>query len=129
MRPIIVDASVYIAHLRAARDVRALLVPHLRAAALYNCGVIRAEVVRGMKSSSKRDGMVAFFDIIPEIPCDAKVWRTVSELGWNLGRKGKWPPVTDLVIAACAMRVGAMLVTLDKHFEDIDGLPLLDAIP
>ena len=43
-------------------------------------------------------------------------------MGWALGRKGKWPPVTDLVIAAAAMRVRATLVSTDSHFADIPGL-------
>jgi predicted nucleic acid-binding protein len=37
--------------------------------------------------------------------------------------------VTDLAIAACAMRVGATLVSPDKHFEGIEGLSLLKELP
>ena len=54
--------------------------------------------------------MLAFFDIEPEVPTDARLWRTVSQLGWQLGRTGKWPSVTDLAIAACALRAKVRLV-------------------
>ena len=128
MRPLMVDSSVYIEHLRAGDDVRQRLLPHLNAAALYNCGVVRAEVLRGMKSPRARDGMEAFFNIIPEVPCDARTWREAAQLGWELGRKGKWPPVTDLVIAVCALRVGATVATLDSHFDAIPQLRVVRVI-
>ncbi len=119
---LLVDSAVYIDLMRAGRDPRQVLLPHLRACELYNCGVVRAEVLRGMKHPRLKTEMEAFFDIIPEVPCDPRLWRTVSDIGWKLGRKGKWPPVTDLLIAACALRVGATLVSPDSHFKDIEGL-------
>lgn len=126
---ILVDSSIYITLLRAGVDVRQRLIDHLRAGRLYNCGVVRAEVLRGMRSPAKRDGMEAFFDIIPEVPTDARLWHYVAHLGWDLGRRGKWPPVTDLAIAACALRIGARLISPDAHFADIPGLEVLPAIP
>ncbi len=118
----LVDSAVYIDFLRHGRDIRQKLLPHLRAGTLYNSGVVRAEVLRGLKAPLVRDGMEAFFDIIPEIPTDGRMWREVSTLGWQLGRAGKWPPVTDLVIAVSALRIRAILVSPDKHFSDIPGL-------
>jgi predicted nucleic acid-binding protein len=53
------------------------------------------------------------------------LWRKVSELGWKLGRKGKWPPATDITIAACALRIGATLISPDAHFIDVPGLILV----
>ncbi len=129
MTPLLVDTAVYIDHLRAGEDIRQVLMPFLRAGVLFNCGVVRAEVLRGIKSPAARDGMLAFFDIVPEVPCDARLWRTVSQLGWQLGRAGKWPPVTDLAIAASALRAGARLVSPDNHFLDIPGLVVLKRLP
>lgn len=122
---LIVDSAVIIDLMRDGKDPRQELLPHLRACELYNCGVVRAEVLRGMKMPRLKSEMEAFFDIIPEVMCDAKMWRQVSDLGWKLGRKGKWPPLTDLLIAACAMRVGATLVSPDRHFEDMESEGLM----
>jgi predicted nucleic acid-binding protein len=110
-------------------DVRQQLLPALRAGDLYNCGIVRAEVLRGMKNPRLKADMEAFFDITPEVPTDAKLWRQVSDLGWELGRSGKWPPVTDLAIAACALRIRATLISPDAHFEDIPGLSLKTELP
>jgi predicted nucleic acid-binding protein len=129
MRSLLVDSSAYIGLMRAGVDVRQRLLPFLREGVLYNCGVVRAEVLRGMKSPKARDGMEAFFNIIPEVPADARLWHAVAHLGWELGRKGKWPPVTDLVIAASVLRVGARLVSLDAHFDDMPDLEIIPEIP
>ena len=122
---ILVDSAIYIGLMRSGQDPRQVLAPYLLAGRLYNCGVVRAEVLRGMKEDSRYAQMEQFFDIVPEIPSDPNLWRKVSELGWRLGRKGKWPPVTDITIAACAMRVGATLVSPDQHFINMPGLDLV----
>ncbi len=122
---ILVDSAIYIGLMRSGQDPRLVLAPYLLAGRLYNCGVVRAEVLRGMKEDSRYAQMEQFFDIVPEIPTDPNLWRKVSELGWKLGRKGKWPPVTDITIAACAMRMGATLVSPDQHFIDMPGLDLV----
>ncbi len=129
MKNLLVDSAAYINLLRSGMDVRQRLLPFLRTGCLYNCGVVRAEVLRGIKSPRMRDELEAFFDVIPEVPADARIWRYVSQVGWDLGRRGKWPPVTDLVIAASALRTGAQLVSPDSHFADIPGLTVLAAIP
>ena len=126
---ILVDSATYIDLMRDLKDPRQVLRPYMMAGELYNCGVVRAEVLRGIKQPQVLADMEEFFNIVPEVPTDPKLWLKVSEIGWKLGRKGKWPPVTDLAIAACAMRVGATLISPDRHFEDMDGLTLLKQLP
>ncbi len=121
---LLVDSAVYIDWLRAGTDPRQLLAEALQDGRLYNCGVVRAEVLRGIKNEGIHNGMEAFFDIIPEVPCDARLWRNVSDMGWRLQRQGKRPPLTDLVIALCALRVEATLISPDADFEDIPMLKL-----
>lgn len=122
---IIVDSAVYIDHLRAGRDIRQELMPYLANGMLFNCGIIRAEVVRGFKDARLKTGMTQFFDIIPEVPTSPKMWQQVAEMAWTLDRTGGGGrPLTDLVIARCAMHVGAVLISPDKHFRDIPGLKL-----
>ncbi len=124
-----VDSCVLINYMREGRDPRIVLMPWLRAGLLYNCGIIRAEVLRGMKVQKHMQDLEAFFDIIPEVPCDAKLWRQASSIGWALGRAGRTPPLTDIAIAICAMRVRALLVTVDGHFEDITGVDVSEVLP
>lgn len=125
----LIDSAAYIDLMRAGEDPRQVLAPILRAGRLYNCGIVRAEVLRGIKVEKTYRQMEQFFDIVPEVPADPRLWREVSQLGWDLGRKGKWPPVTDLAIAAAAMRVRATLVSPDAHFKDIPHLRLVKSLP
>lgn len=68
------------------------------------------------------------FDISPEVPASARFWREVGQLGWQLGRKGKWPPVSDLAIAKAALMVKATLVSPDAHFHGIPALKVIEAL-
>lgn len=125
----LIDSAVYIDWLRNRIDPREQLLETLQEGRLYNCGVVRAEVLRGIKNEAVYLGMEAFFDIIPEVPTDAKLWRNVSSMAWRLQREGKSPPLTDLVIAMSALRTGATLISPDAHFEDIPVLQLKKAWP
>jgi len=118
----LIDSAAYIDLMRAGADPRQVLAPLLRDGRLYNCGVVRAEVLRGMRVEKLYGQMEQFFDIVPEVPTDPRLWREVSRLGWELGRKGKWPPVSDLAIAAAALRVRAILISPDAHFREVPGL-------
>ena len=124
----LIDSAAYIDLMRAGQDPRQVLAPLLRAGRLYNCGIVRAEVLRGIKIEKAYRQMEQFFDIVPEVPSDPRLWRDVSQLGYDLGRKGKWPPVTDLAIAAAALRIHATLISPDAHFQDIPHLPLATQI-
>lgn len=122
---IIVDSAIYIDRLRAGQDIRQELMPYLANGLLFNCGIVRGEVVRGLKNTRLKAEMTAFFNIIPEVPTSAKMWQTVAEMAWTLDRTtGGHRPLTDIIIARCAMHVGAVLVSPDKHFQDIPGLKL-----
>jgi predicted nucleic acid-binding protein len=127
--PVLVDSAVYIGSLRAGRDIRQDLMPYLANGTLFNCGIIRAEVIRGFKNTRLKAEMTAFFNIVPEIPTNARMWQQVAELAWTLDRTvGGNRPLTDVVIAKCAMHVGAILVSTDAHFRDIPGLKLRESL-
>jgi predicted nucleic acid-binding protein len=49
-------------------------------------------------------------------------WRNAAAIGRDLAAKGHDLPLTDLVIAALALRVQASVLTSDPHFDLIPGL-------
>ena len=127
--PILVDTAIYIDRLRAGQDIRQELMPYLANGLLFNCGIVRGEVIRGFKNTRLKAEMTAFFNIIPEVPTNAKMWQTVAEMAWALDRSsGGNRPLTDIIIARCAMHVGAVLVSPDKHFRDIPGLKVRETL-
>lgn len=123
--PILVDSAVYIDRLRAGHDFRQELMPYLANGLLYNCGLIRAEVIRGFRDLRLKTEMTTFFNIVPEIPVTSRTWQQVAELAWSLDRTiGGGRPLGDILIARCAMQIGAILISPDRHFEGIPGLKL-----
>jgi len=62
------------------------------------------------------------FDLMAEVPTDARIWGKVTDLAWKLDRRGAVLPLTDLVIACCAFVVDTAVVTTDPHFSQIPGL-------
>jgi predicted nucleic acid-binding protein len=91
--------------------------------------VIRAEVLRGFKNRRLKEEMTAFFNIVPEVPTNARLWQQVSEMAWSLDRAlGGARPLTDMVIARCAMNVDAILISPDRHFLNVPGLRLRYAL-
>ena len=118
----LVDSTIYIDLLRRGEDVQFLLRPALVGGQLFVCGVVRAEVLRGIRSVVVRDELSELFDLMMEVPTDTRVWRKATDLAWTLDRRGVVLPLTDLVIASCALVVGAAVVTNDPHFSQIPGL-------
>lgn len=125
----LVDSTVYIDLLRQRQDPRAELAQLLRTGGLSCCEIIRLEVLRGIIAPAFRTEMEEFFEVVPVLPLNAAVWHRALELGWTLDRKGEVLPLTDLLIAACALHHGAALVSSDRHFARIPGLKLWKNLP
>ena len=62
------------------------------------------------------------------VPTDNRLWESTEELLWQLDRQGKVVPAIDALIAESAKRVGAVILTLDSHFQMIPGIIVVDRI-
>ena len=51
------------------------------------------------------------------VECDAALWEESTKLAFNLRCKGITVPYTDILIASCALKIGATLVHADAHFD------------
>jgi predicted nucleic acid-binding protein len=118
----LVDSTIYIDLLRHGEDIPFILRPSLLSGQLFVCGVIRAEVLRGIRTIRMRNELSEMFDLMVEVPTDARIWRKVTDLAWKLDRRGAVLPLTDVVIACCALVVNTAVVTTDPHFSQIPGL-------
>jgi predicted nucleic acid-binding protein len=59
------------------------------------------------------------------VPTLNRLWEEAADLAWKLDRKGIVIPGTDVIIAACAMKIGAAVLTSDAHFQRIEGLRVI----
>lgn len=60
---------------------------------------------------------------IPVIGWDIEVADQYGRIQARLREKGKPIPQNDIWIAATAVRHGMVLITLDRHFAAVEGLP------
>src|ERR1051325_1228451 len=127
--PVLVDSSFYIRCLREGRDPLRTLALTAAARDLAICGVIRCEVGRGLRHANARAKFQQFWDVMINVPTDNKLWAQTEQTLWELDRRGVTLPLTDVVIACCARRIGAVVLTHDGHFYDIPGVAVIDKPP
>jgi len=120
--PVLADSSFYIQLLRQGQDPLRVLALTAASRDLVVCGIVRCEVGRALRPKRVRDQFRSFWDVMINVPTDAKLWVAVEQMLWDLDRKGTVLPLTDVVIACCAQRVDAVVLTYDKHFSLIPGV-------
>jgi len=119
----LVDSNVFISLLRRGEDPLRWLETRLED--IYTCGMVRLEVLRGLKSQRQRDEVGCFFDVLCNVRTDDRLWESAAELAWKLDRAGGTIPAQDILIASCALRAGVPVLTADRHFDRIPGLPVI----
>ena len=122
---VMVDSNVYIDLLRSKQDAIHVLYRWAGDRNLAVCGMVRLEVLRGVKSLKLLTKLSAFMDVMCNVPSTASLWTEAAELAWKLDRQGIVIPASDIVIAASAIRHGAAVMTSDAHFCRIDGLRVI----
>jgi predicted nucleic acid-binding protein len=128
-QPILVDTNVYIALLRQNRDPAAAFFEHYDSVHLVTCGMVRLEVLRGIRHDRMRERLGRFMDTMQYVPTDPALWDEAALLAWRADRQGYVVPNTDAFIAACAFRRGAAVLTHDVDFQRIPGLTVLAPPP
>lgn len=122
---ILVDSNVYIDLMKHGRDPVSTLGDWVGSSELVTCGMVRLEVLRGLKQPKARQRISSFMDIMINVRTDAAFWPDATDLAWQLDRQGKVIPGTDIIIAACALQTSAAVMTSDAHFRAIDGLSVI----
>ncbi len=120
--PVLVDSSYYIGLAREGRDpLRELAVVGAQRD-VATCGVVRCEVGRGIKAEAVLSRFRRAWDVMMYVPTDNRLWNDVEQTLWQLDRQGICLPLADVVIACCARRIQAIVLTFDQHFQAIPGI-------
>ena len=85
-------------------------------------GPIVAEVLLGFKRSDQADWVASRLRMAHYEDVAWDDWQMAATLGRELRANGHELPLSDLVIAAVAMRMRAWLYTTDPHFDLIPDL-------
>lgn len=125
MRPIALDTNAYTAFKRGDEQIVAVL---QHAPVIIVCITVLGELLggfaAGQQESRNRGELTQFLNtprvkVVPGTTATADLYALVYAA---LRRKGQPIPTNDLWIAASSLEHGAALLTLDAHFQNIDGL-------
>jgi predicted nucleic acid-binding protein len=122
---ILVDSNVFINLMKHRGDPAPWLYRWAGIRNLAICGMVRVEVLRGVKSPKAYQGLNDFMDTMVNIPATNRLWDEAAALAWKLDRQGLVIPETDVFIAVSALSIGAAVLTSDAHFRKIEGLRVL----
>jgi predicted nucleic acid-binding protein len=126
MEPVVlIDSNIYIGCLAAGLDPVREISKSVSLEDIACCGIVKAEVLRGVRGTKQRTQLEEFFSVTQMISTPASLWDEVWQLAWKLDRLGKTLPLQDIVIACCALRAGASVMTRDKHFSQIPDLRVI----
>ena len=122
------DTSIWVGYFRNAPRADANhLASLISAGEVALCGPVLAELLAGTREAQRGD-LLANLLGLPWADLDLEGWIKVGEAASNLRRAGTPVPLTDLTIAAAALRGGHALWSMDSDFERIrpamDGLEL-----
>lgn len=126
---ILVASCVYISLLRELKDPSKSLARLAEHDELATCGVVRSEVMRGIRSVGLHAKLSQYFDCQIYLSTSNHIWEATERLAWEMDRKGIIIPLTDTLIAATALEAEATVLTYDRHFKNIPGLHVLDRLP
>jgi predicted nucleic acid-binding protein len=123
----LIDSKVYIDLLRLRKDPAKCLGRWAGKAGLnlVICGMVRLEVLRGVKEPEVYRRVSAFMDVMVNVPSTKRLWHAATELAWKLDRQGIRIPGADAVIAVSAHAADASVMTSDTHFSRIEGLRVI----
>lgn len=125
MKLVLIDTCAWIDFLRQPQGGLGDQVEKLLAtdgAAL--CGVVQAELMQGAKGRKELDQLDFLLANVPCFEITPADWLGAGRLLAQLHAKGLQVPLSDALIAVCAKRNQAPVLTLDQHFQHL-GVVLL----
>lgn len=115
----LVDSSAWIFALRRRpseaiqRRIRELA--ELDAVAI--CGLVELEILGGATNETEYQQLERQLRGLHRLPTDEADWNSAARLAFSLRRSGVTVPFPDLLLAALALRHGAILVHADRDFD------------
>lgn len=115
----LVDTSVWLLALRKdpIPEIVRRIDELLRDDAVITAGMVRLEILAGTRTEKEYGRLKRRLDALDQVETGDDLWQSACEYGFLLRRKGLTIPSTDIVIAACALQAGAVLLHADAHFD------------
>jgi len=122
---IIVDTTIWIEFFRNPESgVANHLKELLRQRRVVMVGMVLGEIVQGVKDPKEAKLVLVSFAKLPYSEMTRDRWQRAGEISASLRKKGTTIPLSDLIIAACALSEEGEVYTLDPHFKRIPGVKI-----
>ena len=86
------------------------------------CGVIYAEILRGLQDPTVRERRARQLLALQSVETPPELWRKTAEMAQAQDRRGHPVPLTDVHVAALCVENEFALWTTDRHFDRIPGV-------
>lgn len=116
---ILVDSNILIDYYR---DRKSELAKKIDSMQIGICGVVKSEVLHGAKNYDEVDNILASFNTFDLLHTDEYDFEGVGLILKTLREHGVTVPLTDVMIAFCAMKYDVPVWTQDGHFRLIQSL-------
>lgn len=128
---VIIDTSVWIAYFQthASTRVSEIVDEHLSSSEIYVPKIVLAELIQGAHSEKDLTVLRDFLDAFQIIGEQEDTWVEAGRLSYALKKKGKTVNLADCYIAIMAKGNKCAIMTLDKHFKDIQKEAGFSLIP
>lgn len=121
---VFVDTCMWIEFFNRPRSIAKQVIEELidddRAVLIANVVV---EILLGFRRDEHADWVAASLAGLHVFDVEWDDCRSAARLGRLLARNGHRIPLTDLTLAAVALRTGATVYTIDPHFDLFPSLP------
>ena len=85
------------------------------------CGIVIAELYRGIKNAAEENAVELFVNAVDELPLDSNAsgedWKKIGMFIADLRKSGLSVPFQDAVIAYLAIKYKTTLCSNDRHFK------------
>lgn len=125
-RKIMVDTSVWIEYFKNNVQIANFIERNLLEDNVSLVGIIISELVQGIKNEKEREIIRINLSAVNYIDMKFEDWINVGELSNKLRKSGLVIPLSDIVIAAAAIKNDLLLVARDKHFKLVPGLTVME---
>jgi len=89
------------------------------------CSPVYSEIYYGLLKIKNNQLKLEKLNTLPLVQTTKKSSKILSLIKQDLEKKGLMIPVMDMIIASIAKDMGAILLTKDKHFSNIDALNVI----
>jgi len=128
---VLIDTSVWIAYLRrgASENVAEAVDSLLTRCEILVPKLVLAELIQGARSEKEIAVIQEFLEAFHVVGEGKNTWIEAGKLSFFLRKKGKNIGLADCYIAVIAKESGCPLLTLDKHFGEMQREAGLTLIP